>query len=132
MTQAKREQAIIGAVCFVVAATLLVGTVFALSNMSGRAVKTYHTYFPFAGGVEPGTTVRYSGGPKIGRVEKVGIDPQNPSRIEVTLSVDADLPVKMDSRVKIMSMTPLGDNHLEILPGSVGVPCCAHRYATTL
>jgi phospholipid/cholesterol/gamma-HCH transport system substrate-binding protein len=119
MTQTKREQAMVG-LFVLVAGALLVGTVFALGNMSGRAVKIYHAYFPFAGGIEPGTTVRYSGGPKVGRVEKVGIDPQNPSRIEVTFSVDADLPVKMDSRVKIMSMTPLGDNHLEILPGSVG------------
>ena len=86
--------------------------------MTGRQVKTFHTYFPFAGGIEPGTAVRYSGGPKVGRVEKVAIDPQNPSRIEVTFSVDADLPVKTDSHVKIMALTPLGDNHVEVLPGT--------------
>ncbi len=62
--------------------------------------------------------MRYSGGPKVGRVEKLSIDPQDPSRIEVTFSVDADLPVKTDSRVKIMTMTPLGDNHVEIVPGT--------------
>src|SRR5260370_1509007 len=28
------------------------------------------------------------------------------------------LPVKTDSHVKIMSLSPLGDNHLEIVPGS--------------
>jgi ABC-type transporter Mla subunit MlaD len=31
--------------------------------------------------------------------------------------VQTDLPVKTDSHTKIMSMSPLGDNHLEILPG---------------
>jgi phospholipid/cholesterol/gamma-HCH transport system substrate-binding protein len=117
MTQGKREQAMVG-LFVLVAGALLVGTVFALGGMSGRKVKNFHAYFPFAGGVEPGTTVRYSGGPKVGRVEKLEIDPKNPSRIEVTFSVDANLPVKMDSRVKIMSMTPLGDNHVEILPGT--------------
>jgi len=121
MRQANREQAMVG-LFVLVAGALLVGTVFALGGMSGRQVKTYHAYFPFAGGVEPGTTVRYSGGPKVGRVEKVGIDPQDPSRIEVTFSVNADSPLKMDSRVKIMSMTPLGDNHVEILPGTAGSP----------
>ena len=30
---------------------------------------------------------------------------------------DTDLPVKTDSHARIMSMSPLGDNHLEILPG---------------
>jgi len=32
--------------------------------------------------------------------------------------VQTDLPVKTDSHTKIMSMSPLGDNHLEIFPGS--------------
>jgi phospholipid/cholesterol/gamma-HCH transport system substrate-binding protein len=116
MTQTKREQAMVG-LFVLVAAALLVGTIFALGGVTGRRVKDYRAFFPFAGGVEPGTAVRYSGGPKVGRVEKVQIDPLNPSRIEVTFSVDADLPVKTDSHVKIMSMTPLGDNHVEILPG---------------
>ena len=84
----------------------------------GGATKTYHAYFSFAGWVEPGTNVRYSGGPEVGRVEKVQIDPQNPSRIEITFEVQADLPVKTDSMVKIMSTSPLGDNHLEVFPGS--------------
>ena len=117
MTKSTREQAMVG-LFVLVAAALLIGTVFALGAASGGKVKTYHTYFPFAGGVEAGTTVRYSGGPKVGRVERVEIDQQDPSRIEVTFTVDENLPVKTDSRVKIMSMTPLGDNHLEVLPGT--------------
>jgi phospholipid/cholesterol/gamma-HCH transport system substrate-binding protein len=117
MTQAKREQAMVG-LFVLVAAALLVGTFMALGGISGRPVKTYHALFPFAGGIEAGTTVRYSGGPKVGRVEKLEIDPQNPTRIDVIFTVNSDLPVKTDSHVKIMSMTPLGDNHVEILPGS--------------
>ena len=119
MTQAKREQVMVG-LFVLVAAALLVGTVFAVGGFSARPVKTYRADFTFAGGVEPGTEVRYSGGPKVGRVDKLRIDPQDPSRIEMTFSVDADLPVKMDSRVKIMAMTPLGDNHVEVLPGTAG------------
>jgi len=117
MTQSKREQAMVG-LFVLVAGALLLGTVFALGEFSGRRVKTFHTYFTFAGGIEEGTPVRYSGGPEIGRVDKVGIDPQNPLRIEVTFSVIVDLPVKTDSRVKIMSTTLLSDNHLEIVPGT--------------
>jgi phospholipid/cholesterol/gamma-HCH transport system substrate-binding protein len=117
MTQGKREQLTVG-LFVLVAAALLVGTVFALSGVTSRRVKSYHAFFTFAGGVEQGTAVRYSGGPKIGRVEKVQIDPQMPSRIELIFSVNEDLPVKTDSRVKIMSMTPLADNHVEIMPGT--------------
>src|SRR5947209_14408074 len=85
-------------------------------------MKTYHAYFPFAGGLEPGSTVRYSGGPKVGRVESLRIDPQNPGRMDITFSVQSDLPVKIDSHVKIMSLSPLGDNHLEVLPGKSTSP----------
>ena len=117
MKQGKREQVMVG-LFVLVAAALLAGTIFALSGITSRRVKSYHAFFAFAGGIEPGTTVRYSGGPKIGRVEKVQIDSRTPSRIDVTFSVNEDLPVKVDSRVKIMSMTPLSDNHVEILPGT--------------
>ena len=112
----KREQVFVG-LFVLVASGILIGIVFAISGAFGRSVKTYHAYFPFAGGLEQGATVRYAGGPKVGRVEKLNIDPQNPARIEVVFSVETDLPVKKDSRAKIMSMSPLGDNHLEILPG---------------
>jgi phospholipid/cholesterol/gamma-HCH transport system substrate-binding protein len=112
----KRDQVFVG-LFVIVAAAVLIGMVFAISGVFGRTAKTYHAYFPFAGGLEQGATVRYAGGPKVGRVEKLAIDPQNPARIDVVFSVQTDLPVKMDSRAKIMSMSPLGDNHLEILPG---------------
>ena len=113
----KGEQTMVG-LFVLLAAAVLVGTVFALSGAFGGPAKTYRAYFPFAGGLEPGATVRYAGGPKVGRVEKLQLDPRDASRIEITFSVKSDLPVKTDSRVKIMSMSPLGDNHLEIVPGS--------------
>jgi phospholipid/cholesterol/gamma-HCH transport system substrate-binding protein len=115
--EARREQAFVG-LFVIVAALVLVGMVFAITGAFGRTAKTYHAYFPFSAGLERGASVRYAGSPKVGRVEDVHIDPQDPSRIDVILSVQTDLPVKTDSHVKIMSMSPLGDNHLEILPGS--------------
>jgi phospholipid/cholesterol/gamma-HCH transport system substrate-binding protein len=112
----KRESVFVG-LFVIVAAAVLIGMVFAISGAFGRVTKTYHAYFPFAGGIEQGASVRYAGGPKVGRVEKLAIDPKNPAQIDVVFSVQTDLPVKTDSRAKIMSMSPLGDNHLEILPG---------------
>lgn len=112
----KRDQVFVG-LFVLIAAAVLIGMVFAISGAFGRTSKTYHAYFPFAGGLERGATVRYAGGPKVGRVDKLAIDPQNPARIDVVFSVQTDLPVKTDSHVKIMSISPLGDNHLEVLPG---------------
>ena len=115
--EARREQALVG-LFVIVAAAVLIATVVGITGAFGRTAKTFHAFFPFAGGLEVGSTVRYAGGPKVGRIEKLRIDPQNPANIEVTLNVQSDLPVKTDSHVRIMSMSPLGDNHLEIVPGT--------------
>src|SRR5256886_6323597 len=115
--EAKREQAMVG-LFVLIAAAVLVATVFALTGAFGSAAATYRADFPFAGGLEPGASVRYAGGPKVGRVEKLQLDPKNPSRIEITFSVKAGLPVKTDRHVKVMRLSPLGDNHLEIDPGT--------------
>src|ERR1700686_2871535 len=115
--QSKREQVLVG-LFVLVAVAVLFGTVFAMSGAYGRSMTKFHAYFQFAGGLEPGATVRYAGGPKVGRVERVRIDSQDPSQVDLTFSVRSDLPVKTDSKVRIMSMSPLGDNHLELLPGS--------------
>lgn len=113
----KTEQTLVGLFVLVAAGILLVA-VFAINGTFGTAARSYHALFQFAGGLEPGATVRYSGGPKIGRVESLRIDPQDPTRIDLTFSVQPDVIVKTDSRVKIMSLSPLGDNHLELYPGS--------------
>jgi len=113
----KSEQAMVG-VFVLIATAVLIATVFALTGAFGGSTSSYRAYFPFAGGLEPGSIVRYAGGPKVGRVEKLQLDPKDASRIEITFSVKSGLPVKTDSHVKIMSLSPLGDNHLEIVPGT--------------
>jgi len=76
--QPKREQALVG-MFVLIAAAVLFATVFTMSGAFGRATTKFHAYFPFAGGLEPGAAVRYAGGPKIGRVDSVQLDPQNPN-----------------------------------------------------
>jgi phospholipid/cholesterol/gamma-HCH transport system substrate-binding protein len=117
MMSPKTEQTLVG-LFVLVAGGILIVAVFAINGAFGNPGKSYHAHFKFAGGLEPGATVRYSGGPKIGRVDSLRIDPQDPTHIDLTFSVQPDVLVKTDSKVKIMSMSPLGDNHLEVLPGS--------------
>jgi phospholipid/cholesterol/gamma-HCH transport system substrate-binding protein len=115
--EGRREQAFVG-LFVLVAVGILVGTVFVLTGSLAGATSTYHAYVPFAGGVQPGATVSFGGALKVGRVEKLQLDPKDSSRIDIEFSVKSDVPVKTDSHVKIMSYSPLGDNHLEILPGT--------------
>jgi phospholipid/cholesterol/gamma-HCH transport system substrate-binding protein len=122
--QPKRKQVLVG-LFVLIAVAVLFATVFVMSGAYGRSTTKFHAYVAFAGGLEPGAIVRYAGGPKVGRVDTLRIDPQNPSQLDIVFSVQSDLPVKVDSTVKIMSMSPLGDNHLEIFPGSTQTPRAA-------
>ena len=71
--QTKKEQAMVG-IFVLIAAGVLIATVFAITGTFGGSSTTYRAYFTFAGGLEPGAAVRYSGGPKVGRVEKLQLD----------------------------------------------------------
>lgn len=115
--QAKRERALVG-LFVLVAAGLLVVTLFAMSGVFGRSGRIYRAYFKNAGGLAPGSEVRYAGGPPIGRVTTVRTDPRDSARMEIDFRVDDQVPVKMDSKAKISSLGPLGDNFLGIIPGS--------------
>jgi phospholipid/cholesterol/gamma-HCH transport system substrate-binding protein len=119
--EAKREQVFVG-LFVVVAVALLIATVFSLSGAFAGPARHYHAKFHNAAGLERGATVRYEGGPKIGRVEGVRIDPKDPTFMDMEFSVKEDLPIKTDSHVAILSFSPLGDNHLEIRAGSPTAP----------
>ena len=122
--EAKTEQALVG-LFTLVAAALLVGTVFLLSGSLGSNAVPYKAYFLNAGGLAPGSEVRFAGGPPIGRVQKVYSDPQNATRMEIDFSVQPDVPVKTDSIAIITSNSPLGDNYLGIKFGSLSAPRAA-------
>lgn len=114
---AKKEQALVGLFVIIVI-VLLVVTIFVMSGrMSGGQV-VYHTYFKNAGGLEPGSQVRYAGGPPVGYVNGVMADPHDATRMEVDFAVKSDVPVKTDSLAEITSVSPLGDNFLGVRPGS--------------
>jgi len=123
--QAKREQVLVG-LFVLVAVTVLFVTVFAMSGAAGKSTTKFHAYFPFAGGIEPGgdrtLRRRTQSGP---RPTACSWTVRDPGRLDVVFSVQSDIPVKVDSSVKIMSMSPLGDNHVEIFPGSPQAPRAA-------
>jgi phospholipid/cholesterol/gamma-HCH transport system substrate-binding protein len=120
----KREEAFVGAFVLI-AAGLLVGTLFSLTGFLARSGVFYRTYFKNAGGLRPGAEVRYAGGPPVGRVTAVRSDPSDPARMEVVFRVREDVPVKTDSKAEITSISPLSDNFLSIVPGTKGAPRAA-------
>src|SRR6202451_87648 len=114
---------------FVLVATgLLIFTLFFLTGLFDHSQPIYRTYLTNAGGLAPGSDVRYAGGPPIGHVAEVHSDPKDITRIEVVFRVHSAIPVKTDSRLKIASVVALGDNYLGIIPGPQAAPRAPSGY----
>jgi phospholipid/cholesterol/gamma-HCH transport system substrate-binding protein len=117
----RRQEAIVG-VFVIVAAGLLIATVFSLTGFFNRGDVPYRAFFKNAGGLRPGAEVRYAGGPPVGRIEAVRSDARDTTRMEIIFRVKPDVPVKTDSTAAISSNSPLSDNFLGIIPGSNAAP----------
>ena len=120
--EARREQAMVG-LFVIVAAVVLVATVFGITGAFGRSGEDRFMLIfrsPADWNRAPRCATRVDR--KLGGYRSCGSIRTIRRRIEMTLEVQSDLPVKTDSHVKIMSMSPLGDNHLEIVPGSAEAP----------
>jgi phospholipid/cholesterol/gamma-HCH transport system substrate-binding protein len=55
---------------------------------------------------------------RVGTVQKVQIDPSDPTRIEIDFVVDPGTPIKTDSVARLSSLGPLSDSYVEISPGT--------------
>jgi len=112
------EEIKVGAVVAVGALLFLLALVFVGgANLLRKKKVEYTAFFKFAGGLEPGSLVRY-GGLKVGAIESASLDTTDPGRIRVVLQIDPGTPVKTNSTARISSLGFLGENYLEISAGS--------------
>ena len=104
---------------FVVAALVIFTITFlsvATIQLSGERVE-YKTYFKYAGGLDTGGSVRF-GGLQAGVITDVGPSPEDPTRALIVFEVRSNVPVNEESFASISSLNALGDNYLEISPGT--------------
>jgi phospholipid/cholesterol/gamma-HCH transport system substrate-binding protein len=99
-------------------ALIFLGTFLYVANVQLRGVRIpYKTYFKYAGGVDPGSPVRF-GGMKAGAITAVHPWREDPTKIEVLLELKEGVPVNADSAATLTSLSPLGDKYLEITTGT--------------
>jgi phospholipid/cholesterol/gamma-HCH transport system substrate-binding protein len=108
---------------FVLASLLIfLGTFSYVANFQLRGVRIpYKTYFKYAGGVDPGSPVRF-GGMKAGAITAIRPWHEDPTTIEVLLEVREGVPVNANSTATLTSLSPLGDKYLEITTGTSKAP----------
>lgn len=94
---------------------------FAHGQLSQHATR-YETYFASVGsGLVDGSPVRVSG-VELGHVVSVALDPDNPTRVRVTMDVDASAPIRSDSVASIEIQSLAGTTAIEITPGNKTAP----------
>ena len=118
----KSEEIKVGALMVFAVVVFLSALVFVGGvNLFRKKRVTYTTYFKFAGGVEPGNFVRF-GGLKVGTVSAAEIDPQDSTRIRLRLSVKEGTPFRANSTTRISTLAFLGENYIEVSPGTRDAP----------
>jgi phospholipid/cholesterol/gamma-HCH transport system substrate-binding protein len=95
---------------------IFLGTLVYVDQLGGLRVP-YKTYFKYAGGVDPGSQVRF-GGMKVGSITAIREWREDPTKIEILMEVKGGVPVNADSVATLTSLSPLGDKYLEISTGS--------------
>jgi phospholipid/cholesterol/gamma-HCH transport system substrate-binding protein len=112
------EEIKVGIMVLVAGALFLTALVFVGGvNLLRKKKVEYTTYFKFAGGISPGSFVRF-GGLKVGSVESAKIDPEDSTRIKVVLQVAQDTPVRTNSKARISTLGFLGENYVEVSAGT--------------
>ncbi len=106
----------------IVALTIFVVAFLSVANIQLTGEKApYKTYFAYIGGLDEGGLVRY-GGRKAGIIRSVHPWADDPTKTEVIFDLRTDVPINRESRATIASLNALGQNYLEITPGSIDAP----------
>ena len=116
------EEIKVGVVVVVAVLLFLVALVFVGGvNLLRKKKVDYIAHFKFAGGIEPGSIVRF-GGFKVGTIKSASLDREDSTRIQIILEVDEGTPVRTNSKARISSLGFLGENYLEISAGTRDAP----------
>ncbi|HZH44636.1 MAG TPA: MlaD family protein [Lysobacter sp.] len=120
--ETRANYVLIGAFTLVTMLALLLFALWAAKYSSERSWRQYAVIFdePVTG-LSEGSQVQYNG-IQIGTVEELRLAPDDPRRVVATLRVQADTPIKTDTRAK-MSMTGItGTPIIQLTGGSPGAP----------
>ena len=109
----------------VTAAAMAVLVIFVAVLGGIRMWKTsniYHIRFEESvAGLDKGSPVRLKG-VKVGTVDDLKIPRDDITKVEVTIAVDKDAPVKTDTDATIASVGITGLRYIELIPGSLDTP----------
>lgn len=120
--ETKANYVLIGAFTLLVSALLLLFALWAAKYSSEKSWQPYAVIFtePVTG-LSEGSVVQYNG-IGVGTVQTLRLSPKDPRRVLATLRVQADAPVKTDTRAKMSMSGITGSPFIQLTGGSPGAP----------
>src|SRR2546427_12318241 len=88
----RRQEAIVGTFV-IIAAGLLIATVFSLTGFFNPGDVPYRAFFKNAGGVRPGAEVRFAGGPPVARIQDLRTHAPDTTRLHIIFRAKPAVPV---------------------------------------
>lgn len=120
--ETRASYALVGGFVLALTAALFLSIVWLAKISFERASTPYRIYFNGSvTGLVEGSPVRYRG-VAVGRVQRIRIDPTNVERVEVTVEVPQETPVKTDAIASLEPMGLTGGVYVEIQGGSQDAP----------
>lgn len=123
--ETKANYVLIGAFTIIVSLFLLLFALWAAKYSSEKTWQEYAVVFnePVTG-LSEGSSVQYNG-ISVGTVETLRLAPDDPRRVLARLRLQADTPVKADTRAKITMPSLTGTPIIQLTGGSPGSPSLA-------
>ncbi|KAB7627214.1 MlaD family protein [Alkalilimnicola sp. S0819] len=112
----------VGAFVLALGSALLAMGLWLGSDISTQSYKRYSVYFTESvSGLNRDAAVKYHG-VRVGRVAVVELAPADPNRVHVLLEVEADTPIKVDTRARLDVQGLTGLAHVELSGGDPRSP----------
>lgn len=123
--ETRANYVLIGAFVFIAAAALMLFTVWVSGGSLSREYDSYDVVFEGpVNGLTEGGEVRFNG-IKVGEVQRLSLDRQDPNRVIARIRVDAQTPVRTDSVAQLDFLGITGVTFIQIRAGSPDLPLVA-------
>lgn len=120
--ETRANYVLIGAFVFIAAAALMLFTVWVSGGALNREYARYDVVFEGpVNGLTEGGEVRFNG-IKVGEVQQLSLDRQDPNRVIARIRVDAQTPVRTDSVAQLDFLGITGVTFIQIRAGSPQMP----------
>ena len=120
--ETRAHHVLIGLFTLIAAAAAMFFAIWLSNTSTSREFKNYTVVFNQAvTGLSRGSAVQYSG-IKIGDISSLSLDPEDPRRVLARIRVEADIPIKEDTRAKLSFTGITGNSVIELSHGQPSSP----------